>query len=166
MRKGRFDEIFLLDLPDAAERRTILDLQPAAAAVPPMRSPGGVVDRTEWLFSGAELEQDRWWRPMHLGFGAHRDFSEADLIPGFQRSLYRCRERQREQMDALNVASSGRRQACLQVGGCNENRPGKRPRTGTKQRKSQLGPGWLILRCLQLPATLDRPFATTHWLWP
>ncbi|NQV11108.1 MAG: AAA family ATPase [Cyanobacteria bacterium] len=106
MRKGRFDEIFLLDLPDAAERRTILDLQlrrrrPAHAI--PLEV---LVDRTDG-FSGAELEQIVV-EAMHLGFGAHRDFSESDLIRAAS-DLVPLSRTAREQMEALKQwASSGR----------------------------------------------------------
>ncbi|MEB3352321.1 MAG: AAA family ATPase, partial [Cyanobacteriota bacterium] len=67
LRKGRFDEIFLLDLPDGRERRAILDLQlrrrrPAHAI--PLDT---LVDRTAG-FSGAELEQTVI-EAMHLAFG-------------------------------------------------------------------------------------------------
>jgi len=55
--KGRFDEIFLLDLPDAGpDGRTILDLQlpPAPSA---MRSPSEVLSGSQrWLLRRSELE--------------------------------------------------------------------------------------------------------------
>ena len=78
LRKGRFDEIFLLALPDASERRAILDLQLKR------RRPGHglplevVVDRTAG-FSGAELEQVVI-EAMHLAFAEGREFGETDLI--------------------------------------------------------------------------------------
>jgi ATP-dependent 26S proteasome regulatory subunit len=106
MRKGRFDEIFLLDLPDAAERRTILDLQ-LRRRRPDHRIPLEVlVDRTAG-FSGAELEQTVV-EAMHLAFAVHRDFGEADLIAAAS-DLVPLSRTAREQLDALKQwASSGR----------------------------------------------------------
>jgi hypothetical protein len=106
LRKGRFDEIFLLELPDAAERRTILDLQlrrrrPAHAI--PLEV---LVDRTEG-FSGAELEQTVI-EAMHLAFGEARELGEADLIAAASQVVPLSRTA-REQLEALRQwASSGR----------------------------------------------------------
>ena len=78
LRKGRFDEIFLLDLPTANERESILQLHLR------QRRPGltlpldTVVSRSEG-FSGAELEQTVI-EAMHLAFAEHRELSETDLI--------------------------------------------------------------------------------------
>ncbi len=106
MRKGRFDEIFLLDLPDGAERRTILDLQ-LRRRRPDHRIPLDVlVDRTAG-FSGAELEQTVV-EAMHLAFGSHRDFGEADLIAAAS-DLVPLSRTAREQLEALKRwASTGR----------------------------------------------------------
>ena len=106
MRKGRFDEIFLLDLPDAAERRTILDLQ-LRRRRPDHRIPlDVVVDRTAG-FSGAELEQTVV-EAMHLAFAAHREFGEADLIAAAS-DLVPLSRTAREQLEALKQwASTGR----------------------------------------------------------
>jgi SpoVK/Ycf46/Vps4 family AAA+-type ATPase len=106
LRKGRFDEIFLLDLPDANERHAILDLQLRR------RRPGHglplevVVDRTAG-FSGAELEQVVI-EAMHQAFGERREFGEADLI-GAAAQLVPLSRTAREQLEALQQwASSGR----------------------------------------------------------
>ncbi|MEB3254933.1 MAG: AAA family ATPase, partial [Synechococcaceae cyanobacterium] len=78
LRKGRFDEIFLLDLPSPEERRDILDLQ-LRRRRPDHRIPLEVlVDRTAG-FSGAELEQTVI-EAMHLAFAEGREFTEADLV--------------------------------------------------------------------------------------
>ena len=78
LRKGRFDEIFLLDLPSGEERRSILDLHLGR------RRPGlslpldTVVSRSDG-FSGAELEQTVI-EAMHLAFAERRELMETDLI--------------------------------------------------------------------------------------
>ncbi|NDC34586.1 MAG: AAA family ATPase [Synechococcaceae bacterium WB9_2_112] len=106
LRKGRFDEIFLLDLPSAAERAAILDLQlrrrrPAHAI--PLQV---LVDRTEG-FSGAELEQTVI-EAMHLAFAEQREFGEADLIAAASQVVPLSRTA-REQLEQLKLwASTGR----------------------------------------------------------
>ncbi|MCT0218055.1 AAA family ATPase [Synechococcus sp. CS-1329] len=106
MRKGRFDEIFLLDLPDAAERRTILDLQLRRRRPNHSIPLEVVVDRTAG-FSGAELEQTVV-EAMHLAFAQHREFGEADLIAAAS-DLVPLSRTAREQLEALKQwASSGR----------------------------------------------------------
>nr|WP_242036199.1 AAA family ATPase [Cyanobium sp. FACHB-13342] len=106
LRKGRFDEIFLLDLPSAEERRAILDLQ-LRRRRPEHTIPLEVlVDRTAG-FSGAELEQTVI-EAMHLAFAEHREFGEADLIAAASQVVPLSRTA-REQLEALQIwASSGR----------------------------------------------------------
>ena len=66
MRKGRFDEIFFIDLPTDAERRVIFSLHLSVAAARPARRwarwPSTTRCSTRWCaategFSGAEIEQ-------------------------------------------------------------------------------------------------------------
>ncbi len=106
MRKGRFDEIFLLELPDAGERRAILDLQ-LRRRRPDHAIPLEVlVDRTA-EFSGAELEQTVI-EAMHLAFGEGRELGEADLIAAASQVVPLARTA-REQLEVLRAwASSGR----------------------------------------------------------
>ena len=106
LRKGRFDEIFLLDLPSRDERNSILSLHLAR------RRPGlilpldTVVSRTEG-FSGAELEQTVI-EAMHLAFADSRELSETDLILAASQLIPLSRTA-REQLDALKQwASAGR----------------------------------------------------------
>ena len=78
LRKGRFDEIFLLDLPSGSERQSILELhlgQRRPGLTLPLQT---VVSRSEG-FSGAELEQ-MVIEAMHLAFAEHRELNETDLI--------------------------------------------------------------------------------------
>jgi AAA+ superfamily predicted ATPase len=106
LRKGRFDEIFLLDLPDSAERRAILDLQ-LKRRRPEHRLPlEVVVDRTAG-FSGAELEQVVI-EAMHQAFSDGRDFGEADLISAAAQLVPLSRTA-REQLEALQQWASGGR---------------------------------------------------------
>jgi ATP-dependent 26S proteasome regulatory subunit len=106
LRKGRFDEIFLLDLPDAAERRAILDLQLRRRRPAHQLPLEVVVDRTAG-FSGAELEQVVI-EAMHQGFGEGREFGEADLISAAAQLVPLSRTA-REQLEALQQWASGGR---------------------------------------------------------
>ena len=106
LRKGRFDEIFLLDLPAPQERKSILALHISR------RRPGlslpldSVVGRTEG-YSGAELEQVVI-EAMHLAFAERRELSDSDLIKASSQLVPLSRTA-REQLDALkHWASSGR----------------------------------------------------------
>ena len=106
LRKGRFDEIFLLDLPSAPERRAILDLQLRRRRPSHTLALEVLVDRTAG-FSGAELEQTVI-EAMHLAFAEQRDFGEADLIAAASQVVPLSRTA-REQLEALKQwASSGR----------------------------------------------------------
>jgi SpoVK/Ycf46/Vps4 family AAA+-type ATPase len=106
LRKGRFDEIFLLELPSAEERRAILDLQ-LRRRRPNHQIPLEIlVDRTAG-FSGAELEQTVI-EAMHLAFAEHREFGEVDLIAAASQVVPLSRTA-REQLEQLRQwASSGR----------------------------------------------------------
>lgn len=106
LRKGRFDEIFLLELPSREERRAILDLQ-LKRRRPEHNIPLEVlVDRTEG-FSGAELEQTVI-EAMHLAFGEGRELGEADLIAAASQVVPLSRTA-REQLEALRAWASGGR---------------------------------------------------------
>ena len=106
LRKGRFDEIFLLELPDAAERRAILDLQLRRRRPDHQLPLEVVVDRTNG-FSGAELEQVVI-EAMHQAFSEQREFGERDLISAAAQLVPLSRTA-REQLEALQQwASSGR----------------------------------------------------------
>ena len=106
LRKGRFDEIFLLDLPDVNERHAIVDLQVRRRRPQHTLRLDVVVDRTTG-FSGAELEQVVI-EAMHQAFSEGREFTETDLIAAAAQLVPLSRTA-REQMEALQQwASSGR----------------------------------------------------------
>ncbi|MFL0788757.1 MAG: AAA family ATPase [Prochlorococcus sp.] len=106
LRKGRFDEIFLLDLPFSEERQSILELHIRRRRMQLSLPLAAVVDRTEG-FSGAELEQTVI-EAMHLAFAERRELSETDLILAASQLVPLSRTA-KEQLDALKTwASSGR----------------------------------------------------------
>ena len=106
LRKGRFDEIFLLDLPSMEERRSILSLH-LNRRRPGLQLPlDTVISRCEG-FSGAELEQTVI-EAMHLAFAEGRELKETDLIRAASQLIPLSRTA-REQLEALQTwASSGR----------------------------------------------------------
>ena len=106
VRKGRFDEIFLLDLPDDAERRAILDLHLRRRRPQHQLALEVVVDRTAG-FSGAELEQVVV-EAMHQAFSERRDFGEADLISAAAHLVPLARTA-REQLESLQQWARGGR---------------------------------------------------------
>jgi len=106
LRKGRFDEIFLLDLPSTDERKSILQLH-LNRRRPGLNLPlDTVISRSEG-FSGAELEQTVI-EAMHLAFADNRELQETDLIRAASQLIPLSRTA-REQLDQLKQwASSGR----------------------------------------------------------
>ena len=106
IRKGRFDEIFLLDLPTKEERFSILQLhihQRRPNIELPLQT---VVDRTQG-FSGAELEQTVI-EAMHFAFAERRELQESDLILA-SAQLVPLSRTAKEQISSLKEwASTGR----------------------------------------------------------
>tara|TARA_Y100001968_G_scaffold128134_1_gene116984 strand:- start:5 stop:1183 length:1179 start_codon:yes stop_codon:yes gene_type:complete len=115
LRKGRFDEIFMLELPSALERSSIIELH-IKQRRPELKLPlQTVVDRTQG-FSGAELEQTVI-EGMHLAFAERRELEESDLILASSQLVPLSRTA-REQLASLKEwASSGRaRPASMRLG--------------------------------------------------
>ncbi|MCC7492632.1 MAG: AAA family ATPase [Fimbriimonadaceae bacterium] len=79
LRKGRFDEIFFIDLPNDAERREILEVHLAKRREHRLREfdVAALAERSAG-YSGAELEQ-AVIDAMYLGFEARREFETADV---------------------------------------------------------------------------------------
>ncbi len=106
LRKGRFDEIFFLDLPNSDERLSILELH-IKKRRPNYNFPlSTIVDRTSG-YSGAELEQ-AVIEAMHYSFSERREISEKDLIKAVS-ELVPLSRTAKEQLELLkNWSSSGR----------------------------------------------------------
>ena len=106
LRKGRFDEIFFLDLPNHDERLSILDLH-LRKRRPNYNFPlSTIVDRTDG-YSGAELEQ-AVIEGMHFSFSENRELMEKDLIKAVSELIPLSRTA-KEQIDLLKEwASTGR----------------------------------------------------------
>jgi len=103
LRKGRFDEIFFLDLPNSEERLSILDLH-LKKRRPSYNFPlSTIIDRTDG-FSGAELEQSVI-EGMHISFSENRELMEKDLIKAVS-ELVPLSRTAKEQIDCLKEWSS------------------------------------------------------------
>ena len=103
LRKGRFDEIFFLDLPNPEERLSILDLH-LKKRRPNYNFPlSTIIDRTDG-FSGAELEQ-AVIEGMHFSFAENREIMEKDLIKAVS-ELVPLSRTAKEQIDFLQKWSS------------------------------------------------------------
>ncbi len=103
LRKGRFDEIFFLDLPNSEERLSILDLH-LKKRRPSYKFPlSTIIDRTDG-YSGAELEQ-AVIEGMHYSFYEKRELMEKDLIKAVS-ELVPLSRTAKEQIDLLKQWSS------------------------------------------------------------
>ena len=109
MRKGRFDEIFMLELPSRNERHSILELHLQKRRPNLKIDLNAALDRTEG-FSGAELEQSVI-EAMYFAFAEKRELLEGDLILATSQLVPLSRTA-REQLESLREwASSGRARA-------------------------------------------------------
>ncbi|MEO1134541.1 MAG: AAA family ATPase [Cyanobacteria bacterium J06639_1] len=80
LRKGRFDEIFFVDLPDRAERAEIFTVHLSKLRPQTLRDYD--IDRLAYEtpdFSGAEIEQIVI-EAMYLAFSQNRDFTTEDIV--------------------------------------------------------------------------------------
>ncbi len=103
LRKGRFDEIFFLDLPKQEERFSILDLHLKKRRPNYNFDLSTIVDRTIG-YSGAELEQSVI-EAMHHSFSERREITERDLIQAVS-ELVPLSRTAKEQIDQLKEWSS------------------------------------------------------------
>ncbi len=103
LRKGRFDEIFFLDLPNSEERLSILDLHLKKRRPNYNFQLSTIVDRTSG-YSGAELEQ-AVIEAMHFSFSERREISERDLIKAVS-ELVPLSRTAKEQIELLKQWSS------------------------------------------------------------
>ena len=79
LRKGRFDEIFFVDLPNVHERLEILDIHLRRKGRDPERFDLLAVAEETERWSGAELEQ-LIISALFLSFSADRDLAQEDLV--------------------------------------------------------------------------------------
>lgn len=106
IRKGRFDQLFFLDLPTDAERMRILDIHLSANGADPSRFNLAALAAVTKNWSGAEIEQGvkaavvRAWQE-------RRDFNERDVMWSMSRMVPLSRT-MAEQIKALRAWSTER----------------------------------------------------------
>ena len=106
LRKGRFDEIFFVDLPDLHERRAILEIHLLKRGrVMPTEVLDELATKCEY-FSGAEIEQIVV-SGLYTSFADRRELSREDLVYALDETvpLYRTYE---EQIKTLRDWAEGR----------------------------------------------------------
>jgi SpoVK/Ycf46/Vps4 family AAA+-type ATPase len=86
LRKGRFDEIFFLDLPTEAERQEILAVHLKKRQRLPTDFDVVRLAREAVGYVGAEIEQ-AIIDAMYVGFNAQREFSTEDIAAALQRQV-------------------------------------------------------------------------------
>ena len=116
LRKGRFDEIFFVDLPDAAERREILRIHVAKRRRDPAAFDLAALAARSEGFSGAELEQ-AIVAALHEAFAdrvelaqGHLDRAVAESLPlstTLREEIARVREWARARTRPASGAASG-----------------------------------------------------------
>ncbi|NJO21537.1 MAG: AAA family ATPase, partial [Spirulinaceae cyanobacterium RM2_2_10] len=108
LRKGRFDEIFFVGLPDGDERREILTVH--LSRLRPHNLKSYDLDRLAYEmpdFSGAELEE-AIVEAMHIGFSQNRDFTTDDVLAAASQIVPLARTAQ-EQIQSLQAwAAAGK----------------------------------------------------------
>jgi SpoVK/Ycf46/Vps4 family AAA+-type ATPase len=108
LRKGRFDEIFFVGLPDDRERREIFAVH--LKRVRPHEIQRYNLDRLAYEtpdFSGAEIEQ-AIVEAMHLGFSQNRDFTTDDIVEAASQIVPLARTAQERIESLQRWASAGK----------------------------------------------------------
>lgn len=108
LRKGRFDEIFFVGLPNQTEREEIFDVH--LSRLRPHNVKSYDIQRLAYEtpdFSGAEIEQTLI-EAMHLGFSQNRDFTTDDILEAASQIIPLARTA-KEQIEFLqNWVASGK----------------------------------------------------------
>ncbi len=86
LRKGRFDEIFFLDLPNRAEREEIFGIHLAKRGRAPRRFDVETLSRRSEGYSGAEIEQ-AVISGLYDAFEAGRDLSTEDILRALEETV-------------------------------------------------------------------------------
>lgn len=86
LRKGRFDEIFFIDLPQESERATIFDIHVRLKQREPNKFDIAALAKAADQFSGAEIEQSIL-SAMYRAFAEDREFTSDDVIQEIGRTV-------------------------------------------------------------------------------
>ncbi len=108
LRKGRFDEIFFVGLPNQDERKAIFEVH--LSRLRPHNLKSYDMARLAYEtpdFSGAEIEQTLV-EAMHIGFSQNRDFTTDDVLEAASQIVPLARTAQ-DQIEALQAWAAGGR---------------------------------------------------------
>ncbi|AFY71092.1 AAA ATPase central domain protein [Thalassoporum mexicanum PCC 7367] len=108
LRKGRFDEVFFVGLPNQTERQQIFDVHLSKYRAHNLRVYD--TDRLAYEtpdFSGAEIEQ-AIIEAMHIGFSQNRDFTTDDVLQAASQIVPLAKTAQREIELLQDWAASGK----------------------------------------------------------
>ncbi len=108
LRKGRFDEIFFVGLPNQEERTSIFKLH--LSRLRPHNLGNYDTDRLAYEtpdFSGAEIEQTIV-EAMHIGFSQNRDFNTDDILEAASQIIPLARTAQEQIQFLQNWAAAGK----------------------------------------------------------
>ncbi len=86
LRKGRFDEIFFVDLPQPGEREEIFKIHIKLKKRDPSKYDLKALAETAKEFSGAEI-QEAVVSAMYTGFAANREFSTDDILQAIRETV-------------------------------------------------------------------------------
>ncbi len=86
LRKGRFDEIFFIDLPKSDERQEIFNIHIAKRKRDPRKYNLAELAKASEGFSGAEIEM-AVVEGMYGGFAARRDFNTDDIVTAIKSTV-------------------------------------------------------------------------------
>lgn len=103
LRRGRFDEVFFLDLPTTVERREILQVHIQKRKRPVQQFDLDALARASEGYVGSEIEQaiaDAMYLAFNDPKSPGRDFTTEDLLASLKRLVPLCRS-QREQIEIL-----------------------------------------------------------------
>jgi len=106
MRKGRFDEIFFIDLPSAPEREEIFRIHLAKRKRDPDGFDLAALAEASVGFSGSEIEQ-AVISALYDAFDAGREVTQADLLAAIQDTVP-LSETRREDIEALREWANDR----------------------------------------------------------
>jgi ATP-dependent 26S proteasome regulatory subunit len=106
LRRGRFDEIFFVDLPSLKERGDILEIQLKRKNRDPRLYDISIAARAMVGFSGAEIEQVVV-ASLHEAFAAGRDLESGDILRSVQ-DLIPLSRTMSEEIDALRSWAANR----------------------------------------------------------
>ncbi len=117
LRKGRFDEIFFVGLPNQDERKAIFEVH--LSRLRPQNLKNYDLDRLAYEtpdFSGAEIEQTLV-EAMHIGFSQNRDFTVDDILEAASQTIPLARTA-KEQINFLQEwAAAGKARLASRYGG-------------------------------------------------